>query len=162
MMQQLGQYVVSLTSVALISGILLSVLKEGPIHSLIRLLSGILLIITAVAPLKDVTLPDMTEFASGYILEGRNAAAQGSRIAEEERTIRIKEALEEYICDKASAQGAMIQASVSLDETGAPEAVQIIGDADQNIRKSLQSLITKELGIREENQEWIGQTGKIP
>ena len=154
MMQQLGQYVVSITSVALISGILLSVLQEESTRSLIRLLSGVILITTALSPLKDAVFPDMTEFAYGFFQEGQEVAAQGSLLAEEERTIRIKEALEEYISDKASAMGADIHISVHLDGAGVPASVQITGDADIGIRWELETLITKELGIRKENQQW--------
>lgn len=161
-MQQLGQYVVSITVLALISGFLLALLQEGAARSFVRLLSGILLIMTAISPLKDVFFPDMTEFTADYLQDGREAAGQGEWIARKERTARIKEALEEYICDKAAALGADLRASVSLDESDAPVSVKLIGTTDEKIRQELQALITKELGIRKENQEWIGQTGKRP
>ena len=161
-MQQFGQWVVSVTSVALITGILLSVLQEGAIRSLIRLLSGILLIITAVSPLTDVSIPDLRGYVSGSFADGVKAAEQGEHMAEEERRHRIKEALEEYICAKASEMGAQIRTSITLDDIGAPVSIRIIGNADKEIRQTIRTLITKELGIREEHQEWIGQTQKNP
>lgn len=161
-MQQLGQYVVSLTSVALISGILLSLVREGPTHTFLRLLTGILMIITALPPLTDVTVPDLMQFASDYLQEGNEAAEQGNRMAKEERILRIKEALEEYIYDKASALGEELCVSACLDESGNPVSVQLIGSIDSKARQELQTFITKELGIRKENQEWIGQTRKMP
>ena len=157
-----GQYVVSLTSVALISGILLSLVREGPTHTFLRLLTGILMIITALPPLTDVTVPDLMQFASDYIQEGNEATEQGTLMAKEECIFRIKEALEEYICNKASDLGGDISASVCLDESGNPESVQLTGSTDSKMRQELQIFITKELGIRKENQEWIGQTGKMP
>ena len=83
-------------------------------------------------------------------------------MAKEECILRIKEALEEYICNKASDLGGDISASVCLDESGNPESVQLTGSTDSKMRQELQIFITKELGIRKENQEWIGQTGKMP
>ena len=161
-MQQLGQYVVSITALALISGFLLALLQNGAARSLVRLLSGILLIMTAISPLNDVSIPEMTEFAADYFQEGKEAAGQGELIARKERTVRIKKTLEEYICDKAAAMGVNLHVSVSLDELDAPVSIKLIGNHDEKIQQELQSLITKELGIRKENQEWIGQTGKMP
>ena len=84
-MQQLGAWIVSQTAMAMISGVLLSLLKNGPVRSLLRLVCGILLILTALGPIHQISIPDWQFFAFDYGFEGETAAAMGQEFAREKR-----------------------------------------------------------------------------
>lgn len=160
--QQIGRYVVSMVSVALISGVLLAVLPEGSARTLIRFLCGVLMLVSVVSPIKKIEIPAVTDIASDFFQEGKETAEQGSLMARQSRIQRIKETLEEYICVKASELGADLRVTVFLDESETPSGVHIAGNISNETRQEVQTWITKELGIREENQEWTGQTGRMP
>lgn len=155
-MQQLGQYVVTLTVAALISGILLSLFQDGPVRSILRLVCGIFLTVTALSPLTDLSIPDVSAFASDYMAEGKAAAALGEDIARAETQERIRQQLKAYILDKASLIGAKITADISFNDEGYPETVRLSGEATDSVKQQLQEMITNDLGISKENQQWIG------
>ena len=155
-MQQLGQYVVSITAAALICGILLSVCREGTARSVIRLVCGIFLTITALSPMTDLSVPDFSVFASDHLAEGHAAASRGENQAKEETQERIRQHLEAYILDKASLVDAEITADILLSESGYPETVRLAGAVSDTAKQQLQEIITNDLGIPKENQQWIG------
>jgi len=156
-MQQLGQYVVSLTAAAMICGILLSFFPEGAVRIQLRLVCGVFLTVTALAPLTRISLPDPMEFSQSYLSEGALLATNGENLAREEVHGRIKLALETYILDKAAAMDAEITPEIKLDTQGNPEAVTLLGDCSGNLRQQLGAVITNDLGIPEEKQQWTGE-----
>lgn len=155
-MQQLGQYVVSLTAAALICGILLSLFRDGPVRLIVRLVCGVFLTVTALSPLTDLSIPDVSAFVSDYRAEGEANAALGENLARAETQKRIRQQLEAYILDKATLMGAEITADISLNDEGYPEAVCLSGEVTDAVRQQLQEMITNDLGIPKENQQWIG------
>jgi len=155
-MQQFGQYVVTLTAAALISGMILSLFPEGSLRELIRLVCGVFLTVTAILPLMDITLPNLPAFGAEYLAEGQAAAKFGEQMAKESVQLRIKEQLEAYILDKAFQMGAEIMADISVNESGNPESIQLSGEITDVMRRQLQECITNDLGIPKENQQWIG------
>lgn len=156
MMRELGQYVVSLTAAALVSGMVLTLIREGPVRTLARLVCGVFLTITAISPLTRMEFSDLTAVEEDYLAEGRSAAALGENLALDSRSQLIKEGLEAYILDKATALDAEISAEVRLDGEGNPVSVIISGEVSSHIRRRLETVLTEELGISKENQQWTG------
>lgn len=161
-MQQLGTWIVSLTAMAMITGILLSLLKNGPVRSVLRLVCGILLILTALEPVQHVTISDWQFFAFDDSLTGKAAIAMGQELAMEERERIISQQLEAYILDKAASLGAQVTVMLQLDGEGIPVSVALCGSWTPQAQQTLSEFLTEELGITKEDQQWTGLNGSKP
>lgn len=155
-MQQLGKYVVTLITMSLICGMLLSLFQKGRMRSLLRFVCGVFLTIIAVSPLTNLSVPDLSLYASDYLSDGEVLANQGENIAAAQINERIKNMLEAYILDKATAIQAEIAADVILDTEGIPESVILSGKITADAQQKLTEVIAKDLGIPKEKQQWIG------
>lgn len=156
-MQQLGQYVVTLTASAIICGILLSFFSEGPLRMQLQVVCGVFLTVTALAPLTRISLPDLTGASQAYLSEGQLLAVRGEKLARDEMLGRIKQATETYILDKAASMGAVVRPEVELDDAGNPVSVSLQGSCSAGQRQQLGAAITNDLGIPEEDQQWTGE-----
>lgn len=155
-MREIGQYVVTLTCVALVCGLVPSLLRDGAAKTITRLVCGVFLTVTALGPLTDLELPNLERWSAEYESEGRAAAARGEALAQTEKSIFIKEGLEAYILDKAARLGADIQVQVTLDADGLPAKIQISGEPSEESRRMLTQIIQTDLGIPKEKQQWTG------
>lgn len=153
-MQQLGQYVVTLTASAMITGILLAMLPEGPQRKLLRLTCGIFLTVTALLPLPGLELPDLNLFTEAYNQEGEAMAAMGEEAARAEQNERIKQAMKTYILDKAAMLDTALHPELWMNPDGTPSGVLLTGQWTDQARQQLADIITKDLGIPEEDQQW--------
>ena len=154
MMQQLGQYVLSLTSAAIICGLLQSLFRDGTTGRLLRICTGIVLSIVALSPLICLRIPDLCLFYDSYISEGNDIATMGEELAEAEKSRCIQREFEAYILDKANALNADITAEVRLNNKYLPVEVRMHGQCTDSARKTLVEMITNDLGIPEEDQKW--------
>lgn len=154
-MQQLGQYVVTLTASALITGILLAILPEGPQRKLLRLTCGAFLTVAALSPLPGLELPDLNVLTEAYYQEGEALAALGEEVALEEQNERIKQAMETYILDKAATLDTAIHPELRMNPDGTPGGILLTGQWTDQARQQLAAIITKDLGIPEEDQQWM-------
>ena len=156
-MSYLRDYILSLAAIAMICGVVLSLLPEGGRKGLIRLVIGAALVATALSPLQGIALPDLTSWGSALTQQGESLAARGMEIGEAARRERIKSAAESYILDKAEALGLALEAEVTLDEAGVPVGVRLSGEVSPYLQLRLSERIAEDLGITKENQQWTGQ-----
>ena len=156
------QYVLSLTAAALLGGILLSCVPEGSGRNILRLVCGILLTVTALKPLGQLRLPNLDALSLEYRQQADAAAAMGQEMARQEAQEGIRKALEAYILDKAAELGMEITPEVFLDETGIPVSVRLEGYVTSGTRQKIQTIITNDLGIPGEAQEWITRKENRP
>lgn len=152
----MGSYVLSVIAAALISGIVLSFLPEGPARQILRLLCGVFLAATALMPLSRISCPDLSGMVSDYYSDGLKEAQAGAQMARKETHERIKAETEAYIRNKAGQLGADIRPEVQLGEDGQPVGVQIDGTADKSQKQVLENWIKQTLGITKEKQIWTG------
>ena len=140
-MEGLRQYVISVTTAAIVCGMLTAMLKKGAMQSLVKLL---------LKALPQDLGPDYQE-ASG-------AAQEGERYARNSIAEIIKEQTEAYILDKAAELGLSLEAEVFLsgDEIPVPVSVRITGQASEIERRRMEMILEKDLGIAKENQTWTG------
>lgn len=149
------QYILTLIIWAFSCGIISQILSETKSKELIRLVCGIIMTILILRPLSGIDLESLLEIpfvdmtgAEAYVAEGEHAAFQ-----QQERC--ISSACETYILDKARNLGAEICADVSLNEELLPVSAVIRGEVPQDIQTQLQEILTMDLGIPKENQQWI-------
>ena len=156
LMQALGRYVLTLTTSVMICGILLSLLPKGRTRTILQAVCGIFLAASALSPVLDLSIPDVSALPSEYLLAGEAFAQTGEEEARRETHQRIKQGLEAYILDKAEAYQAQITADVTLTQDGLPESVTYTGAPSDEIRQLLENMVTEDLGIPKENQRWSG------
>ena len=155
-MHRLGAYVVSLTAVSLISAVLQSLLRDGPERKILRLVCGVLTIVVALSPICEISYAEWEYSFSSHMEEGRKNAEYGKTSASSELSEYIMENLEAYIYEKATRMGLDPSVKLQLDENGYPGSIQITGAFSETDRKRLQQMITDDLGIPKENQQWNG------
>ena len=154
-MDSLTAYVKTIAYGAILSGILLAVASDTENGPLIKLVCGIFLTIVALRPLSEVRLPDIPELMGSINEEAERTASYGEAIAGQAMADIIKQKTEAYILDKASAMGLALSAEITVWD-GMPEEVRLEGDFRDAERATLSDLISQELGIPKENQQWIG------
>lgn len=156
-MDFMGQYLLQLTAAGLIGGGVRRLLPEkGTAAAVGRLLTGLFLAFTVIAPLKSLSLPpweqgldDLRRQAQVWVDSGTESAAQALRAG-------IKQRTQAYILDKAAAYGCQITVEVSLSEDPipVPAAVWIQGNVAPYAKGRLETMLTEELGIAKEAQQW--------
>lgn len=159
-MDGLGRYILSVVSAAVISGILTSMVSpKGTVGALIRMMCGLFLAFTVIAPVGNLDYDVLTTFSDAYFEEGVAAASQGEKRTREATAELIKQKTEAYILDKAAELQVEITVEVTVSDSGdpVPEEVIIRGDPAQQEKRLLQEMIATELGIPKEHQRWISQ-----
>lgn len=155
-MAQLSEYVLRLTAAALICGLLLSLLSEGAVKEIVRLICGVFLAVTVFSPLKSLDIPEFDKYLTAFSADAQDISRQGSEMAEAARLERISDDLTAYILDKAASLGAQLQITLSLTPEGCPEEIILTGEVPADTRQQLSQWLTEQLGISKENQQWIG------
>ena len=151
-----ARYVLSLIAAARIAGILQSFVKEGSCARVLRLLCGLFLMVTALKPLKDLQIPTLDDWTASWNAEAAAAVREGEeRYASEYSAVIIKQ-LEAYILDKAAQLGLSVQVQLTLTADHLPERVLLTGQATQQQKQAMESVIESDLGIPKEKQQWNG------
>lgn len=153
-MELLRQYALSLICAALISAVLLRLIPGGTTGSLLQLVCSAVMLCALLAPVCRVELPDMEEFFEEFSASGELTARVGEDMAREERFALIKAGLEAYLQDRAAERGCRITARIQLDAQGYPCSVLLTGEVDPDQRGELSTIISEDLGIPEEDQQW--------
>ena len=159
-MDALKEYVFILIISALICSILLSAFPVGIMRSLLKFIFSVFFTITSISPLINYKIPDWSEISNTYLDSGRHAVDFGKNMAEEEQSRLIKAGLTSYILDRAANMGYEITADFKINHQGVPSSVLLEGDIPLSVRKKITDIITKDLGIPEEDQKWTGEYGK--
>lgn len=157
MMASIGAYIISILCAAIVCGILSSLVSKDKVSGgIIRLISGIFLAITAVAPLVKMKWEELDIYLSSVQVDAAAAAEEGSQTANAETAAIIKKELEAYILEKASAMDLSISAQITMTEDfpPQPESVRLSGSVSPYNRKMISKYIANDLGIPEERQVW--------
>ena len=157
-MDSIKNYLLSVIGAALISGIACSVIgKKGAVGSLVKLLTGLFLVITVIAPWTKIRIDDLSSFYSGFSVEASNIAAEGEALANQELAAIIKSQVEAYILDKASALNLDLEIEVKMSATQPPipESITLKGAASPFGKQYLENILCNDIGIAKENQLWI-------
>lgn len=157
-MEVIREYLLSVTAAALLCGILQSMVgQKGSTGGILRLVCGIFLAFTVIAPIAEIRLVDMGWAASNVMEEARAAAENGKDYAARAMERHIKEDAQAYILDKAKTFDALIQVEIHLsaDDPPVPIGCTIRGELSAYAKRQLTAIIREDLGIPEEEQMWI-------
>ena len=155
-MEGLRQYAISVVRAAFLCSILTRIASQNSEKNLMRLISGLILTIVMIRPVSRIQLSSMQEISIPKDAAAYVAAEEGKELAEESMNDIIKSTCEAYILNKATALGADVHVSVSVNSQHIPFAARITGDVTPEIRKQLAQTLETDLGITKENQSWTG------
>lgn len=157
-MGQIGSYIIRIVATAIICGIITKLVDDmGPHGAVMKLLCSVFLILTLVIPISGIRLSGIDELTDRFETEAQLAVEDGTSIARSSLKERMIADTEAYILDKAEDLGATVTAEVELSESDlcVPASVRIVGYVSPYAKKKLKSMLSDELGIEEEDQEWI-------
>ena len=158
-MEGLRQYILAVISMAMLGGIVLLLFRSGPYEGTVKLITGLMVTVTVVAPLMKDSDISFSRLWEGISTDGSAAVSHGEKAAKTATSVYIKESMETYISNKAKEMGAEISAEVKLqdDILQVPEEITLIGEISPYLKVRLSETIQSEIGISEENQIWISR-----
>lgn len=149
----LRQWLLGVVCCAFLVSLVDQLTPAGAVQKLARFTGALVLLLCMLRPLRTVELKELTLDLDGLFSE--RAALEEQYQAEREQSLAavIAARAGAYIEDKAHALGVSVIAEVTLrEEDGAflPDSVVLTGEESA----ALAALITRELGIAPEKQEW--------
>lgn len=157
-MEVITEYLLSITG----AGILCAVVRNliGSKHSsgkLIQAVCGVFMAITVFAPVVNFKLDDFDGYFKEIQYSAEGIVEDGTKKASEAMEEIIKQQSESYILDKATTLGASIHVQVKMTDSNPPVPKEVIlsGNISPYDKKMISQYITMNLGISEENQQWI-------
>ena len=157
-MDSIRAYVLSIIAAALICAALEGLLQGSSVKELIKIICGMVLTITVVAPLRNFNWKLPAQLDTSFQQAADAAAAEGETIAREAMVMVIKQKTEAYIQDKAASLGADISAEISLshEDPPVPQSAVITGQITNSQKSQLLQILQTHLGITKENIKWTG------
>ena len=150
-------YILSVLSASLICGIIESLInKDSVIGKITRLLSRMLIVISLITPIANISFSDISEYIDSVYANGEGYAEEGENIARDQTAEIIIPRLEAYILDKATQLQCDISVEIFLSDESVPKPteVEISGNVSPYAKEVLCSYIEGTLGIAREKQRW--------
>lgn len=144
-------YLMRLICAAILCAVIRSLAGEG--QGIRKLICGVFLALCVLSVPVDMKLPDMDPDKISD--EARAAVMHGQDQAEEARETIIKEALAEYIWNKASELELELTIRLELTDEQTPENVFLTGSAESAARMQMTTELVQALGIGKEDVIWI-------
>jgi len=148
----------SLISAALLCSVVYGLLdKKSGYYPIIKLICGLFITITAISPLANIDIPDISSYIGDTKFDAKRLVDEGQSSSLESMSSIITANLESYILDVANDVGADIQAEIVLDDKTppSPTSIKITGNVSPYKKQRIQQIIEEKLGIPEENQIWM-------
>lgn len=155
-MEAVRSYLVAIVAACMIS-VLASVLMRGsPLHKVVQLVGGILILLVAVSPLLSLDTEQLATRLEEFCASVEPDTAGMRQDVQSELARHIKQTCETYIEEKAAELGATVQAEVTLtqEEFPVPCGVTILGTLSPEQITALTDYLTNSLNIPSEQQEW--------
>ena len=153
----MGKYLISIITAALICGTATSVLgSKGSLGAAVKFLAGIYMTLSIIAPWGQLRLGELSDLKDQLTSDAERVTLSGQNTAREAMAESIINSTRTYILDKAESLGAELTVEVMLDDSQIPipNKVRIRGNISPYNREKLSSIIEKDLGIPTEAQIW--------
>ena len=156
-MDAIREYILGITAAAMICGITLCFAEKSSNQALLKLICGLILTFSLVEPVLNLMDRNWQALGISFQEDAREAAQEGKLQGENTLRQLIKQETEAYIMDKARELNLQIQLEVTLSDQPmpVPESVVIKGTLPPYGKQRLSLILTRELGIPKENQQWI-------
>lgn len=155
-MNPVGQYILSISAAAMICVVIDSLVKKGSAGAeVIRLLTGLFMLLVVIRPLLSIDLTQAAYDTRELFIQGESIAEDAQEQALEARREIISAGIQAYILDKAENMDTQLSVEVEfLQESDVPVSVILSGDISPYNKMRLQQTIENELGIHREEQIW--------
>jgi len=157
-MISIREYAVSIIAAALLCSVLSALLQNTAAKALIKMICGMVLTITILAPLRNMELSFPSSLKS-TITDTADAAVQNGKTLSREALCQvIKQKTQTYIQDKAAQLGADLSVRIDLNDEDPPlpHRAVLSGEISSSGKQQLQQILQTQLGIAKENVEWVG------
>ena len=154
----MGKYLLSLITAALLCGIATSLLGDkGTLGTVIKFLAGIYMTLSIVAPWGQLRLGELTSLKDQITADSERVSLSGQNAARDAMADSIIASTKSYILDKADSLGVQLTVEVLLDDSAipVPSGVRIRGNISPYNKEKLSTIIETDLGIPTEAQIWI-------
>lgn len=151
------EYILSIVAAGIVCSIAGSLVNsKSALGQILRLLTGIVMVITIISPVLNISFSHITDYLDDLSIQGEIYASNGTTAAKESMSVIIKEQIEAYILDKADHMDLDIAVEVALDDrnNSIPCGVTITGKLSPYAKGILGSYIEEKLGIAKEHQRW--------
>ena len=149
-------YILSIIIAGIICAIIDLLLdKKTIVGKIAKMLSGILMCITILNPLSNISFKYISNYFHSISVDATNYVQDGKTSAQRDIASIIKTQTEAYILDKAESIGLAVVVEVELDENNSvPCGVTIAGDISPYAKGLMASYMEETIGITRENQKW--------
>ena len=114
-MDSVKNYILSIVGAAIVCAVAKSLTNEKTTTGqMVKLLCGILLTITIIAPLANISFRNITGYLDSISTSGDMYVENGKTLAQDSMSGIIKEQTEAYILDKAELLGAVLRVNVMI------------------------------------------------
>lgn len=155
-MDELRQYAVSIVTAAIICSIVLSLMRDGVYKDLIRFLCSLILVITVIGPVSNWKIKENFLSFEEVLADKQSRVSDGEKMAQQATAEIISSELQAYILEKAEQMGVSLSVEFTLAENNLPVSARICGEISSEDQAELSHILTEDLGISKENQQWTG------
>lgn len=151
-------YILSITAAAVICALVIKISDSNHTSGkIIKVVCGVFMSVTLLSPLKDLNFNSYTEYFEFYQTAAFEQAADGQELANEATRELIKEKTEAYILLEGDKLDINIDVEVNLSESNPPVPCSVViqGEASPYHKQLLITYIQNELGIIQENLQWM-------
>lgn len=157
-MEHLAAHLLSITAASIFAAIIKSLFDpKTAAGAMIHLLAGLLVVTTLIRPVVQLQAAQLPPLSQAVWSRADEEVARGQALAENQMRQVISSQLEAYILTEAQSLGAEVAVTFSDWEDLRPGGVTLTGRFSPDARGRMQDKISGELGIKKENQQWIGR-----
>ena len=156
-MDNIKQYLLTVIGAAIVCSIIINLVNINTLPgALIRVLSGIFIVICALTPIVEFDIQSLDEYWNELSIDSVEVFQAGEITADSSFRQSIKQQTESYILDKAAAMNTELTVEVTLsnDDLPVPCGVSLTGRVSPYVKHRLSELLESDLGISKENQVW--------
>lgn len=156
MTARIGAYLIAVTAACMLAVMVDALVKSPPVRRVVRLVGGLLILLTVLSPLVRLEARDLTEFVEGFAQDANLDAEAVQTDYREQWAERVRELLEQNIEQQAASMGLTLRAEVvvRIGECPEPESVTLHGAAAPEEQMALQVYLVQTLGFSKERVIW--------
>lgn len=160
MIELVRQMIVSVTAAAIFSTVMLMIVQKSALHEVIRLATGMLMIMALLLPLSRLSLPTFDGALEKVQSQTGQQVEEAQQKNQEIASSSIGGAVSKYIEEKASEMGirCTVRTTLKEDDAGTLEIsrIQVSSSGMTSAQRSqISELIEQECGVPPERQELV-------
>ena len=157
------EQLLSVIACCLVSGILTELLSDTAAKTLIRRICALGILLSLLRPLSSPDWDAVLDLQEQPWDPAETWIAEGQQAAQDAQAACIQHACETYILEKAEMLGVTLtEVSITLNEDLTPGSARLRGGGNDDLREELREILTGDLGIPKEQQQWIwNQDGSL-